>query len=67
VACHEITYWDQRWLVNPTTIVISDTNRALNLSPSRDDIIDCPSGVLTLSGKINVWGGHSVVLRNCNE
>jgi hypothetical protein len=62
-----LTYWDQPDLTNPTTITVSDTNRTLNLSPSQDYIINCPAGVLNLSGKITVWGGHNVVFQNCNE
>ena len=30
-------------------------------------MIICPSGVLTLSGKMSVWGGHNVVFQNRNE
>jgi hypothetical protein len=62
-----LTYWDQPDLTNPTTIAVSDTSRTLNLSPSQDYIIECPPGVVDLTGKLTVWGGHNVVFQNCSE
>jgi Concanavalin A-like lectin/glucanases superfamily len=59
--------WDQPALSNPITITISDTNRTLNLSSTQDYIIQCPAGVVNLSGKITVWGGHNVVFQDCDE
>jgi hypothetical protein len=54
-------------LVNPTTVVLSDSARSLKLDQSQDYIVTCPPGQFDVSGKITIWGGHNVVFENCDE
>jgi hypothetical protein len=58
--------WDAPALSNPTTIELSATNYVLALSQSRDYILQCPAGELALPAALNVWGGHDVVMENCD-
>jgi hypothetical protein len=66
-AAQTTSAWDQPPLTNPVTITVSDTNRTLNLSASQDYIIQCPAGVVDMSAKLQVWGGHNVIFQNCDE
>ncbi len=59
--------WDEPALVNPTTVVLSDSARSLKLSQTQDYIVTCPPGQFNVSGKITIWGGHNVVFENCDE
>ncbi len=59
--------WDEPALVDPTTITLSDAYRSLKLNPSQDYIVRCPPGRCDVSGKITIWGGHNVLLQDCNE
>jgi hypothetical protein len=59
--------WDEPALVNPTTVVLSDSARSLKLDQSQDYIVTCPPGQFDVSGKITIWGGHNVVFENCDE
>ena len=59
--------WDEPALVNPTTVVLSDSARSLKLDQSKDYIVTCPPGQFDVSGKITIWGGHNVVFENCDE
>jgi hypothetical protein len=59
--------WDEPRLIHPTTITISNAQRSLVLSRSRDYILRCPRGPVRLTGKISVWGGRNVVFERCNE
>jgi hypothetical protein len=54
-------------LVNPTTVVLSDSARTLKLNQTQDYVVTCPPGQFNVSGKITIWGGHNVVLENCDE
>lgn len=58
--------WDEPALSDPTTIELSPTNYVVTLSQSQDYILECPSGGLTLPNALNIWGGHNVVLENCD-
>jgi hypothetical protein len=58
--------WDEPALSDPVTVELSATNYVLALSQSQDYILQCPSGGLTLPAALNVWGGHNVVLENCD-
>jgi hypothetical protein len=58
--------WDRPSLVHPQTITITASNRNLKLSQSQDFILRCPKGRVTLPSKLVVWGGHNVLLENCN-
>ncbi len=59
--------WDEPALVNPTTVVLSDSARSLKLSQTQDYIVTCPPGQFNVSGKITIWGGRNVVFENCDE
>jgi hypothetical protein len=59
--------WDEPGLVNPTTVVLSDSARSLKLNQSQDYVVTCPPGQFNVSGKISIWGGHNVVFENCDE
>ena len=57
--------WDEPTLVNPKTInVTAATNLAL--PQNQDYILQCPTGTMVLTDTFKVWGGHNVVLQNCN-
>jgi len=58
--------WDRPALSDPTTVQISPTNHDLVLDQSRDYVLVCPPGRLELPSKLSVWGGHDVVLENCD-
>lgn len=58
--------WDRPSLSNPTTVQISDANHVLVLSQSQDYIVQCPPGPVALGAALNIWGGHNVVLENCD-
>ncbi|MGN6869738.1 MAG: hypothetical protein ACTHMY_15200 [Solirubrobacteraceae bacterium] len=58
--------WDRPSLSNPTTVQLSDANHVLVLNQSQDYIVQCPPGTLELSAALNIWGGHNVVLENCD-
>ena len=58
--------WDRPALVNPTTIDLGATSNVLALSQSQDYILRCPSNPVQLSGALNVWGGHDVVIEDCD-
>jgi hypothetical protein len=59
--------WDEPALVNPTVVLLSASNRSLALNQSRDYIVECPTGQFDVPGKITIWGGHNVVLQDCDE
>ena len=58
--------WTEPALVNPRTIVLSNTTRTLALPQNQDYILQCPSGTLSLTNAVSVWGGHNVVLQHCD-
>jgi hypothetical protein len=58
--------WDPPTLRNPQRITITNADRTLVLSPSRDYVLTCPPGVVELHSKLTVWGGRNVELENCN-
>lgn len=58
--------WDRPSLSNPTTVELSDANHGMVLSQSKDYIVQCPPGTLQLTAALNIWGGHNVVLENCD-
>lgn len=58
--------WDRPALVHPQTITISPSNYNLKLSQVQDFILRCPKGRVTLPSKLVVWGGHNVLLENCD-
>jgi hypothetical protein len=58
--------WDEPALSHPITIELTAFNSVLALSQSHDYVLQCPSGGLSLSAALNVWGGHNVVLENCD-
>lgn len=58
--------WSEPTLVDPTTIAISDANRNLVLTPSKDYILECAPGSVRLTWPLVVWGGHNVVLQDCD-
>jgi len=59
--------WDEPGLVNPTTVLLSDSARSLKLNQAQDYVVTCPPGRFDVSGKITIWGGHNVVFENCDE
>jgi hypothetical protein len=59
--------WEEPTLVDPTTITLSNAYRSVKLDQTRDYIVRCPAGRFDVSGKITIWGGHNVVLQDCNE
>jgi hypothetical protein len=59
--------WDEPALVDPTMVMLSDSNRSLKLDQSKDYIVECPAGRFDVSGKITIWGGHNVVFQDCDE
>jgi hypothetical protein len=59
--------WEEPALVDPTTVVLSDSSRSLTLSQQQDYIVECPPGQFDVSGKITIYGGHNVVFQNCDE
>src|ERR1700733_13544313 len=59
--------WNEPTLVDPITVTLSNSNRSLKLDQSRDYIVQCPPGQLDMSGKFAIWGGHNVVLQDCDE
>ena len=58
--------WDRPALAHPQTITITATNNNLKLSQTQDFILRCPKHRVMLRSKLVVWGGHNVVLENCN-
>jgi len=58
--------WEEPALVNPITVQLSDSNRNLKLSQTQDYILQCPPGPMPLTWALVVWGGHNVVLENCD-
>jgi hypothetical protein len=58
--------WAEPALVNPIAVALSDTNRNLTLSQTRDYVLVCPPGQLSLTYALSVWGGHNVELENCD-
>ncbi|MGA9858733.1 MAG: hypothetical protein WBQ18_12790 [Solirubrobacteraceae bacterium] len=58
--------WSEPALSNPTTITLSDATRNLALPQNQDYILQCPSHQLSLTYALSVWGGHNVVLQNCD-
>ena len=59
--------WDEPALVDPTVVTLSDSHRSLTLNQSQDYVVECPPGLLDVSGKITIWGGHNVVFQDCDE
>jgi hypothetical protein len=66
VVMPSVSAWDRPRLVNPTTVMLSDSNRDLKLDQTKDYILQCPAGPLPLTWALVVWGGHNVVLENCD-
>lgn len=58
--------WDQPALVNPTIVTIDDTERNLKLDQTKDYILECRPGAVRLSWPLVVWGGHDLLLQDCN-
>jgi hypothetical protein len=58
--------WDRPKLAHPQTITITASNHNLKLAQNQDFILRCPSGRVMLPSKLTIWGGHNVVLENCN-
>ena len=58
--------WNVPVLRFPTAIQLGPRSYNLKLNPSRDYILGCPPGRVQLPWTLSVWGGHNVVLQNCN-
>jgi hypothetical protein len=58
--------WVQPTLVDPAVVTINDANRNLKLDQARDYILECRRGATGLSWPLVVWGGHDVVLQDCD-
>jgi hypothetical protein len=58
--------WDRPALVRPARVVLSSSNRNLQLDPKRDYLLVCPPGIDSLSAGLSIWGGHNVVLDRCD-
>ena len=59
------TAWSKPALVNPITINVTPATN-LALPQNQDYILKCPTGPMALTDTFKVWGGHNVVLENCN-
>ena len=57
--------WGEPALVNPITINVTPATN-LALPQNQDYILQCPTGTMVLTDTFKVWGGHNVVLQNCN-
>ena len=58
--------WDPPALDNPTIVTIDDSQRNLKLDQTKDYILECRPGPVRLSWPLVVWGGHDVVVQDCN-
>lgn len=58
--------WDEPTLVDPTVITLSSTNYNLALPQDKDYILQCPNGPIDLPATLSVWGGHNVVIQDCD-
>lgn len=58
--------WQRPVLTDPTTITLSNANRNLVLDQHKDYVLTCPNGRMKLTWALVVWGGHNVVLQNCD-
>jgi hypothetical protein len=58
--------WNLPALRSPTTIGLGPRSYNLKLDRSRDYILRCPPGRVKLPWTLSVWGGHDVVLQDCN-
>jgi hypothetical protein len=58
--------WDYPAMVDPTTVEIGPNNYNLQLDQSKDYILQCPPGPVDLPSELSVWGGHDVVLQDCD-
>ncbi len=54
-------------MIDPTVITLSASDLSLKLNQSQDYIVACPSGQFDVPSKITIWGGHNVVLQDCDE
>lgn len=60
------TAWDEPVLRSPTTIVLGPRTYNLKLDPARDYVLGCPQAAVTLPWTLSIWGGHDIVLQNCD-
>jgi len=58
--------WQRPVLTDPTTVTLSNRMRNLVLNQHKDYVLKCPSGPMRLDWALVVWGGHNVVLQNCD-
>ena len=58
--------WDEPALVHPVAVALTNSDRNLQLRQSQDYILVCGRGVTRLSSTLSVWGGHNVVLQDCD-
>jgi hypothetical protein len=58
--------WNEPMLNDPTTVAIGNGNRNLVLDQSKDYILECQPGPTRLTWSLVVWGGHNVVLEDCD-
>jgi hypothetical protein len=58
--------WDRPALTNPTTVQLTAGDHVLVLDQSRDYVLECPSAGLDIPSALNIWGGHNVVLEDCD-
>jgi hypothetical protein len=58
--------WDRPALNDPTTVTISEGNWNIVLDQTMDYILQCPPGANDMTGGPVIWGGHDVVLENCD-
>jgi hypothetical protein len=54
--------WAPPQLTDPTTILVTNSNRSLKLDKTKDYIIQMPKAPLTAVGGLVINGGHNVVL-----
>jgi hypothetical protein len=57
--------WDRPTLTNPTTVTLSATTYNLKLGAG-DYILSCAGQTVPIPGKLAIWGGHNVIIENCD-
>lgn len=65
-AAASASAWDEPALSHPVTVPVTNADRNLKLDQSQDYILACAPGTTRLSSTLSVWGGHNVVLRDCD-
>jgi hypothetical protein len=59
--------WEEPALTDPIVVTLSAGDLSLKLNQSQDYIVQCPAGEFVVPSKITIWGGHNVVLQDCDE